>query len=140
MRETLITVRPRFAGSVALAHMDISTSDAVESSALAATVASLLAPLMRVGGIIVSEPQLVVSGWHELPLPEGVPTGCTRWSTGLEDGRASMGALGHLPFWAHWTGEPCSWPTRPTAWIGACRSIWCSRPWATPRWPPWAAI
>ncbi len=75
MRETLITVRPRFAGSVALAHMDISTSDAVESSALAATVASLLAPLMRVGGIIVSEPQLVVSGWHELPLPEGVPTG-----------------------------------------------------------------
>ncbi len=75
VRETLIAVRPQFACCVALAHMDIGTGDKAESSALAATVSSLLVPLMRAGGVVVSEPKLVVSGWSELPLPEEVPAG-----------------------------------------------------------------
>jgi hypothetical protein len=30
---------------------------------------------MRAGGVVVSEPKLVVRGWSELPLPEEVPAG-----------------------------------------------------------------
>jgi len=75
VHDTLVAVRPRFASSVALAHMDLGTGGQSESLALAASAAQLLVPLMQPGGVVVSEAKLFVSGWHEWPLPEDVPVG-----------------------------------------------------------------
>ncbi len=73
VRDTLFGVRQRFARCVALVHMDIGSGDQGENLALAATVTPLLVPLMRTGGIVVSEARIHVSNWHELPLPKDVP-------------------------------------------------------------------
>jgi hypothetical protein len=73
--ETLPQSRSRFAATVALAHMDLATGDVAQSLRLAASVAPLLAPLMRPGAIVVSEPALAVPGWTAVALPEGVAEG-----------------------------------------------------------------
>jgi hypothetical protein len=73
--ETLPQSRSRFAATVALAHMDLATGDVAQSLRLAASVAPLLAPLMRPGALVVSEPALAVPGWTALALPEGVAEG-----------------------------------------------------------------
>jgi len=75
LRETLPAARPRFAGRAALAHLDIATGDAAASRALAASLAPLVAPLLRDGAIVVSEPPLVVAGWEAVALPDGVAPG-----------------------------------------------------------------
>jgi len=73
--ETLPQSRSRFAATVALAHMDLATGDVAQSLRLAASVAPLLAPLMRPAAIVVSEPALAVPGWTAVALPEGVAEG-----------------------------------------------------------------
>jgi hypothetical protein len=55
--------------------MDVATGDVAASLALACELAPLLAPLLRPGGIVVSEPALEVRGWTGLPLPSGVAAG-----------------------------------------------------------------
>jgi hypothetical protein len=75
LRETLPAARARFAGRAALAHLDIATGEAAASRALAASLAPLVAPLLRAGAVVVSEPPLDVPGWRALPLPGGVTAG-----------------------------------------------------------------
>lgn len=75
VRETLPAMRARFAGRAALAHLDIGTGEAASSRALAAALAPLIAPLLRAGAVVVSEPPLEVPGWRALPLPDGVTAG-----------------------------------------------------------------
>jgi len=75
LRETLPASRARFAGSAALAHLDIATGEAAASRALAAALAPLIAPLLRAGAIVVSEPPLAVPGWRALALPDDVEPG-----------------------------------------------------------------
>ena len=75
LRETLPAARPRFAGRAVLAHLDIATGEAAASLALAASLAPLIAPLLRAGAVIVSEPPLAVPGWRALALPDGVKPG-----------------------------------------------------------------
>jgi hypothetical protein len=72
---TLAEVNDRFRRSVALAHLDFGTGDAVASGCIAQRLTADLAPLIRPGGVIVSEPALEVSGWNTLPLPAGVEPG-----------------------------------------------------------------
>ena len=74
-REELARSRPRFAGGVALAHVDLANGDAASSDRLFADLPALLAPLMRPGGVIVSERELPDSPWVLLALPESVPLG-----------------------------------------------------------------
>ena len=74
LRETLPASRARFAGSAALAHLDVGTGDAA-SRTLAAELAPFIAPLMRQGAIVVSEPPLAVPGWRAIALPDGVTAG-----------------------------------------------------------------
>ncbi len=74
-RETLPKLRDRFAGSAALAHIDTGMGDDAESHRLAAEIAPLLAPLLRPGAVVVSEPPMTQRGWAALPLPEGVREG-----------------------------------------------------------------
>lgn len=75
LRETLPAARARFSGSAALAHLDVATGEAAASRMLAAALAPLIAPLMRHGAVVVSEPPLAVPGWEALAVPEGVRPG-----------------------------------------------------------------
>src|SRR5437764_629059 len=56
MRETLAAARDRLGSRVALAHCDIGTGDAAANLALIAELTPRLAPLLCVGGILVSDP------------------------------------------------------------------------------------
>jgi hypothetical protein len=73
--ETLPLAAARFAGNAALAHLDVGTGEPEASRKLAAALAPFLAPLLRQGAIVVSEPPLAVPGWNGLPVPEGVKAG-----------------------------------------------------------------
>jgi hypothetical protein len=75
MRKTLPAARQRLAGRVALAHLDPGTGDAAASKALAEEVAPLIIPLLRIGGVLVSEPATGVDEFQSLPLPQGVQPG-----------------------------------------------------------------
>jgi hypothetical protein len=68
-------MRQSFAGGVALAHIDLANGDAPSSDRLFAGIAPLLVPLMRPGGIVVSERSLAVEHGTELELPDSVPRG-----------------------------------------------------------------
>jgi S-adenosyl-L-methionine methyltransferase len=75
LRETLPGLHRRFAGAVALAHMDVATGEVEPSLALAAEVLRLLLPLMRQGGIVVSEPPLRAAALAAEALPAAVAPG-----------------------------------------------------------------
>ena len=75
LRETLRTFAARFAGAAALAHLDVATGEVEASLQLAAALALLLAPLLRRGAVVVSEPPLAVPGWTCLALPAEVAAG-----------------------------------------------------------------
>jgi hypothetical protein len=70
--ETLPASRRRFAGSAALAHVDVANGDVEASHRLAMRVAGLLAPLLKPGAIVVSERPLAIPGWVALEPPESV--------------------------------------------------------------------
>jgi hypothetical protein len=75
VRDELAQGRSRFAGRVALAHVDLANGDAPSSDRLFTAVPALLAPLMRQGGIVVSERELPHHAWAPVALPDGVPLG-----------------------------------------------------------------
>jgi hypothetical protein len=75
MRETLPAARRRLGGRVALAHLDPATGDVAASRALADELAPLIVPLLRLDGVLVSEPLVAVAGFNPLPLPDSVPPG-----------------------------------------------------------------
>jgi hypothetical protein len=75
MRDTLPTARELLAGRVALAHLDPATGDGAASRALAAEVTPLIMPLLRPGGVLVSEPAIAHEGLAALTLPESVAPG-----------------------------------------------------------------
>lgn len=75
MRDTLQTARQLLGGRVVLAHLDPATGDVAASRALAAELAPMIAPLLRSGGVLVSEPAIVGGGLNSMALPEGVSPG-----------------------------------------------------------------
>jgi hypothetical protein len=75
VQEGLVRRRERFAGRVALTHIDLANGDTVSSDRLFAAIAALLRPLMAPGGVIVSERELHATLWARLPVPDGVPHG-----------------------------------------------------------------
>jgi hypothetical protein len=75
MRDTLLAAGARLRGRVVLAHFDAATGDATLSRAFAAEVVRLIIPLLRLGGVLVSEPAMVGEGFRPLPLPAGVAVG-----------------------------------------------------------------
>ena len=75
MRETLPAVRARLGERVALAHLDPGTGDIAASQALAAELAPLIVPLLRLDGVLVSEPAVTADELSALPLPDGIAPG-----------------------------------------------------------------
>ena len=75
MRDTLRTACEPLARRVALAHLDPATGDGAASRALVAEVAPLIVPLLRPGGILVSEPAIAHNNLTALTLPDSVAPG-----------------------------------------------------------------
>ena len=75
MRDTLQKARELLEGRVALAHLDPATGDVAASRALAAEVAPLIVPLLRPGGVLVSEPAIAWQGLSAMALPGGLAPG-----------------------------------------------------------------
>ena len=71
-RETLPMMWDRLPHSAALAHIDMGTGDVGANHRLAGELAPLLAPLLRTGAVVASEPPIELPGWLALPLPIGV--------------------------------------------------------------------
>ena len=75
MRETLPALAAQLTGRVALAHFDAGSGEEAASAAQAALLGPLFAPLLRPGGVLVSEPTFTLAGFEPLALPEGVMPG-----------------------------------------------------------------
>lgn len=75
MRDTLPAARKRLRARVALAHLDPADGNPAASRKLADALAPLIVPLLRVNGILVSEPALTVTELSPLALPEGIAPG-----------------------------------------------------------------
>jgi hypothetical protein len=75
MRDTLHVAREFLGRRVALAHLDPATGDGAASRALAAELAPLIMPLLRSGGMLVSEPAIARDELSPIPLPESVAPG-----------------------------------------------------------------
>jgi S-adenosyl-L-methionine methyltransferase len=75
MRDTLNIARESLANRVALAHLDPGTGDLAASRALADELAPLIAPLLRLGGMLVSEPAIAHDGLIPMTLPARVLPG-----------------------------------------------------------------
>ena len=75
MRDTLQAARKLLGRRVALAHLDPATGESAASGALAAELAPLIMPLLRPGGVLVSEPAINQVALSALPLPESVAPG-----------------------------------------------------------------
>jgi hypothetical protein len=75
MRDTLQVARELLRRRVALAHLDPGTGDGAASRALAAELTPLIMPLLRSGGVLVSEPAIARHQLSPIPLPESVAAG-----------------------------------------------------------------
>ena len=75
VRTTLPQVIERFAGTVPLIHSDIGTGDALSNGKLAHFLAAFLPELLRPGGIVVSDQDLMQDSAVSIALPEGVRPG-----------------------------------------------------------------
>jgi S-adenosyl-L-methionine methyltransferase len=75
MRDTLPAAQARFGGHVVLAHFDVGTGDAAANRALAAELAPKIVPLLRGGGVLVSDPAVASPLLAALPLPDGIAAG-----------------------------------------------------------------
>lgn len=70
--ETLPVAFERFGRTVALVHNDLGTSDPETNAHLGDMLASLLAPLVRPGGIVASNYPLTLPAWTRMANPPGV--------------------------------------------------------------------
>ena len=65
----------RLGRTAALLHTDLGTGDAQANAVLAKEVGPLMAALVAPSGIVVANHELTVTGWTQLPEPEGVKPG-----------------------------------------------------------------
>jgi S-adenosyl-L-methionine methyltransferase len=74
-KETLPRATERFAGTVALIHADIGSADTERDARLARAVAEFLPKLLRPGGLVVSDRDVVFTGARPVPAPDDVAAG-----------------------------------------------------------------
>ena len=75
MFETLPAARGMLGGRVALAHFDAGTGDAAANLNLAAGLRPLIVPLLRAGGVLVTQQAMDCAELTPLRLPDGVAEG-----------------------------------------------------------------
>jgi len=75
MRKTLPVLRDRFAGRIALAHLDVGTGDAAANQVLAAQLMPGLMPLLCSGAVLAADPPIDRPDLEMLTLPAGIAPG-----------------------------------------------------------------
>ena len=73
LEETLPLASERIGASAALAHADLGSGHADRDRAVAALLSRLLPPLMRPGGLVVSDREFRAEALKPEPLPAGIP-------------------------------------------------------------------
>jgi hypothetical protein len=73
--ETLASVARRIGSAVALAHADLGSGHVDRDRETAALLGRLLPPMMRPGGLVVSDQELIAPELSAEPLPEGIAPG-----------------------------------------------------------------
>ncbi|MHA1600046.1 MAG: class I SAM-dependent methyltransferase [Alphaproteobacteria bacterium] len=71
-QETLPHAIERFAGTVALIHADIGSANAARDARLAGAIAEFLPALLRPGGVVASDRDVVFAGAAPVPVPASV--------------------------------------------------------------------
>ena len=72
LRETLPDLHNRFAGRIALAHLDVGTGDGAANQALAERLTPSLLPLLCRGAVLATDPAINCADLEILPLPAGL--------------------------------------------------------------------
>ncbi len=75
LEETLPEMARRIGSTAALAHADLGSGHADRDGQIAALLGRLLPPLMRPGGLVVSDQKLGAAELGAAPLPEGIARG-----------------------------------------------------------------
>lgn len=75
VRETLPASVERFGATASLIHADLGGHNREKNDAFARFVSPLIAPLLAVGGLMVSSDRMYFDAFEELPLPEGAVEG-----------------------------------------------------------------
>ncbi len=70
--DTLAAAEEKFGNKVAMVHNDLGSSQQETTLEIAAAAARLLAPLVTSGGVVVSNNELSVDNWVQIPGPPGV--------------------------------------------------------------------
>ncbi len=83
-RDTVPGALERIGERAALAHFDVGTEDLAADADLVAWLAPAAAPLVRAGGVVVSDRPMRNAGWTALPLPPGAGDGL-HFVYGVED-------------------------------------------------------
>lgn len=73
IEETLPGMAERFCGQVILANSDVGERDKAHNRFMARTVSGSLPKAMAPGGIVLSDLDLTMPGFAEVPLPQGAP-------------------------------------------------------------------
>ena len=74
-QETLPRAIDRFAGTVALIHADVGSANVARDARLASAVAGFLPALLRPGGVVASDRDVVFTGALAVPVPAAVAPG-----------------------------------------------------------------
>jgi S-adenosyl-L-methionine methyltransferase len=75
MRETLKAAQAGLVDRIALGHFDAATGDVAASRVFADEITGLVVPLLREGGVLVSEPAILDGRLVPLDLPAGILAG-----------------------------------------------------------------
>jgi hypothetical protein len=71
--DTLPRAQRSIGATAALAHADLGSGRPEQDRAVAALLSDLLPPLMRPGGLVLSDQELSAAAFEPEPLPQGVP-------------------------------------------------------------------
>ncbi len=74
-RDIVPGARERIGAPAALAHFDVGSGDPAADAALCQFLGPAASPLLAARGVIVSDQEMAVPGWHAIPLPPGVAAG-----------------------------------------------------------------
>jgi hypothetical protein len=75
LEDTLPRAAQRIGGGAALAHADLGSGRPEQDGPVSALLSRLLPPLMRSGGLVLSDQELHGPALRPEPLPDGVPAG-----------------------------------------------------------------
>ncbi len=75
LEETLLEVKEKLGANATLLHSDIGTGDPERNKKFASWLSDVFPSLVMSGGLILSDQELTMAGFDEMPLPKDVQPG-----------------------------------------------------------------